>query len=211
MTDGFVAILSTDRRFAEMLMAEFTFLRISARIAETAEAAKGASLVLLDLDTVHTPPKDFGGRMIGFTKSAALSPHHAGRECTIILRRPFELRLLRREVAALLTDPQDREASLSDERRVASSSRPALILDRTRGVLSYGETVIPLGPNEAAIMDCLLAHRGEPVSRELLAERIGRSDANKLEVYICYLRRKMRVLPEGERIVTVRKQGYMMP
>lgn len=209
MTDGFVAVLSTDRRFAEMLMAEFTFLRISARIAETAEAAKGASLVLWDLDTVHTPPKGFGGRMIGFTKSSALSPHHAGRECTIILRRPFELRLLRREVAALLTDPQDGEASLSKDR--VPSSRPTLILDRARGVLSYGETVIPLGPNEAEIMDCLLAHRGEPVSRELLAERIGRSDANKPEVYICYLRRKMRVLPEGERIVTVRKQGYMMP
>ena len=207
---GSAVVLSSDRLFSEMLIAEFDFLQIPARVTENAADVKSAELVLWDMDTVHTAPKGCVRWIIGFTKSSALSANHAGRECTLVLRRPFELRLLRREIDNLWnSSDKGREKNVSAQE--APAERTELFLDAARSTLCYGDTVIPLGPNEARVMECLLEHRGEAVSRDTLSERIGASSANKVEVYVCYLRRKMRQLPEGERIVTLRGQGYAMP
>jgi len=49
---------------------------------------------------------------------------------------------------------------------------------------------------------------GEPVSRERIAEGIGESSANKVDVYICYLRRKLEQVTGLRVIRTVRGKGY---
>lgn len=208
---GSTVVLSTDRLFAEMLIAEFDFLQIPARVTENAADVKSAELVLWDMDTVHTAPKGRVRWIIGFTKSSALSARHAGRECTLVLRRPFELRLLRQEIANLRGASSDGTESRSFAQEKQALTGPELLLDTARATLCYGDTVIPLGPNEARVMECLLEGRGEAVSRDTLSKKIGASSANKVEVYICYLRRKMRQLPEEERIVTLRGKGYALP
>lgn len=207
---GSAVVLSSDRLFSEMLIAEFAFLQIPVRATADPGDIHGAELVLWDMDTVHAPQRGRTLHLIGFTKSSALSANHAGRECTLVLRRPFELRLLRREIENL-RDAPDKRREKNASAQEAPAERTELFLDTARATLCYGDTVIPLGPNEARVMECLLEHRGEAVSRDTLSERIGASSANKVEVYVCYLRRKMRQLPEGERIVTLRGQGYALP
>lgn len=60
-------------------------------------------------------------------------------------------------------------------------------------------------------MQCLLEHRGESVSRDEISTVIGESSANKTEVYICFLRRKLEET-FGDRIIkTVRGKGYTIP
>lgn len=205
-----VVILSGDRLFAEMLALEMSMLRLHATILKDSKEIPDADVVIWDLDSAEPPHRSSYGSLIGFTKRSVLSNRHAGRECSIILRRPFELRLLRQEVLSLCRDSDfagARDAFLTDP----SPMKRRMRLDLEQEVLLYGEDVVPLSPNEAAVMSCLLERRGEVVSREEIAERIGESATNKIEVYICYLRRKMKTFAEKDRIVTVRGRGYTIP
>ena len=63
------------------------------------------------------------------------------------------------------------------------------------------------------MMRILMAHRGEIVSREMLESALqgeGKTDSNKVEVYLCFLRRKIE-RPLGLRLITtVRGKGYRL-
>ncbi len=74
--------------------------------------------------------------------------------------------------------------------------------------LTVGTNELPLRPKETVVMNALLANRGRAVSREMLSELIGESSANKADVYICYLRRKIATVTERAIIKTVRGNGY---
>lgn len=202
-----VVILSKDRLFAEMLALEISMLRLHATVAEDAKQAFAAEIVIWDLDSTDPPHRSSYRRLIGFTKQSTLSNRHAGRECSLILRRPFELLLLRQEVLNLLHDLDDPsiQNGFSGERMPMDRQ---MHIDLERAVLLYGEDVIPLSPTEAQILDCLVENRGRVVSRKTLSDRIGDSCTNKVDVYVCYLRRKMKTVAEKDRIVTVRNQGY---
>lgn len=202
-----IVILSTDRLFAEMLALEISMLRLQATVVGDSKEIVDADVVIWDLDSAEPPHRSSYGSLIGFTKHSAFSNRHAGRECSLILRRPFELRLLRQEVLNLCGETD----FLGTQQAFPTEPTPMnrqMLLDPGREALLYGEDVIPLSPTEAQVMDCLLENRGKIVSRKALADRIGNSCANKVDVYICYLRRKMKTVAEKDRIVTVRNQGY---
>ena len=76
--------------------------------------------------------------------------------------------------------------------------------------MELGGNRVALTPNELAVVSLLLEHRGFPVSRQAIAERIGTSDTNKTDVYVCYLRRKLTELTPLPLIRTVRGKGYMI-
>ena len=67
-----------------------------------------------------------------------------------------------------------------------------------------------LSPNEYSIVKALLDHRAEPVSRAELLALVGESNANKVDVYVCYLRRKIDEKLGFKLIYTVRGKGYMI-
>ena len=207
-----ILILSADAVFARMLELELSMMQFSVSTAEHWTEGDFAGTVLLDLDSAE-PPKDSRayGEMIGFTRSSALFADEAGRQCSLILRRPFEMRLLRREVLRCMnehsahTEPKCKEKSRSNTKKSAE-----LLLDVKGRSLGYGERSVGVSPREMALLQCLLEHRGMPVSRTRLAEVIGTSEANKTEVYICYLRRKLEMLQTDCRIRTVRGLGYQI-
>lgn len=203
-----VVILSADEIFARMLEIEFRMQNLSVLVAEELAARDYSSVVLLDLDSATPPSPGCYGQMIGFTKdSALLTTMDSHRQCSMILHRPFEVRLLRREVLSCLA--QDPAAPVIYTTRLDSVSERELFLDREKQTLSVDDGhEIALTPVEYKIMDCLLSNRGRIVSKEELSALIGESSANKTEVYICYLRRKTDTQGGMRLIRTVRGKGY---
>ena len=158
----------------------------------------------MDLDSASAPDAASYGRMIGFTRGAALADDGTRRLCSMILHRPFEMRLLRREVMGA----QEGTAMLSSEAPVRQAK---LLLDAKRSVLQVDGQKIALTPRELAVVSCLLKHRGAAVSRRTLSACIGESATNKTDVYVCYLRRKLDAVCSQRLIHTVRSKGYMIP
>ena len=196
-----IFICSQDAVFARMLELEFSFHGYSVKAAGQLPVAGEADVVLLDLDSATAPEPSQYRRMIGFTRGKALSEDLTRRQCSMILHRPFDLGLLRREVF---------EALQSDEKKAnrADPLTDLSISKKDSTVTLLGER-IKLSPNEYQILDYFLQHRGKTVSRETLAGLVGESTANKTDVYVCYLRRKLAKVTPVTLITTVRNKGYV--
>ena len=194
-------ILSEDAVFARMLELEFRMHRISARTSRQWEAHEDARVILVDLDSV-LPPADCAGKVIGFTRSFSILASDPERRCSMILHRPFAMEMLTEEVRALL--PETESVSFSG----GSRSRPSLKLKD--GALFCGANSVSLSPTEAALMECLLSARAQTVPRRTLEGAIGSSLANKTDVYICFLRKKLEILTGNTMIRTVRGVGYRL-
>ena len=192
-------ILSEDAVFSRMLELEFRMQRISVRALRRAEEGSTARVVLVDLDTA-LPPADCDGRVIGFTRSFSILASDPERRCSMILHRPFSMELLTGEVRALL----GYEEAAAPMEPVSGRARLAL----KEGKLVFGARSQTLSPTEAKMMECLLSARGQAVTRAMLDEAIGASAANKTDVYICLLRKKLEALTGNPTIRTVRGVGY---
>ena len=95
-----IVILSADTVFARMLELEFGMYRLCVRVLADAEEPFEAEVVLLDLDSAVAPINAFYRQMIGFTRASGFASDDARQHCAMIFHRPFEMRLLRREVLA---------------------------------------------------------------------------------------------------------------
>ena len=197
---GNVLILSEDAVFARMLELELGAMQFSVQI-NAAPTTRDNALVLVDLDSVSIPQRiKEGTRIVGFTRLFDVSGLDAGRRCSMILHRPFQMRVLREEVALLTTTAQERE----EKREV----KDTLLISLNKDTLHLGEATLVLRPKEVAVMSELLANRGSVVSREALSSILGESSTNKTDVHVCYLRRKIATVTERPIIKTVRKKGY---
>ena len=168
----------------------------------SAPTARQTDLILVDLDSASIPQKaGEGTRIIGFTRHFEVSGLDAKRQCSMILHRPFQMRILREEVAFFGATAQERE-----EPKEANTSNIAL----SGNTLTLGAATLILRPKESAVMSALLANRGTAVSRETLSSLIGESTTNKTDVHVCYLRRKIATVTERPIIKTVRNKGYQI-
>lgn len=200
-----VAILSRDVCFARMLEIECRFLQLSVLRAETLAKEDFARILLLDLDDalpMQTVPES---SIIGFTTETSLPPVEEGRRCSMILHRPFSMRVLRRELMRLLRTEEG-----SGSPFLHSTSLPTLRWEEGTGTLSFGDASVALSPKEQKLFHCLWERHGECVSRTCLADALGASEANKTEVYVCFLRRKLRRIDANAEIFTVRGEGYRL-
>ena len=89
-----------------------------------------------------------------------------------------------------------------------------LELDRiSRGVQRQGRQ-IDLSPKEFCLLELLMRHAGQPVSRSAIVEQVWKLNCdtmtNVVDVYINYLRRKVDVGFELPLIRTVRGVGYQI-
>ncbi len=196
-------ILSNDSVFARMLEIEFASCHLNVLATSELQTEDFAEILILDLDSSAVPPSEQYRTLIGFSRRPATAAEDA-RSCSMILRRPFRVSLLRQEVLAqigmcLPSDGMDYE---SHER--------SLKLDSETRTLRCGRQSVSLSPQEFRILQCLIEHRGRAVSRAKLSALIGQTTGNKTDVYICYLRRKTDSLPGGRLIRTVRGEGYML-
>lgn len=195
---GNVLILSQDAVFARMLELELEAMHFSVAL-NSAPAGRQNDLILVDLDSASIPRKVGEARIVGFTRHFEVSALDAERRCSMILHRPFQMRVLREEVALLDATAEEREEQKGAEN---------LEITLKGNILTLGEKALTLRPKESAVMSCLLANRGTAVSREQLSALIGESETNKTDVHVCYLRRKIATHTDRPIIKTVRGKGY---
>lgn len=122
------------------------------------------------------------------------------------LPKPFALRELQMRCRALI---RRLESSAGSQLRCGD-----LVLDRTRRAVERAGRAIELTVKEYSLLEYLLEHRGECVSRSGLLEHVWKMHpdvtTNVVDVYINYLRRKVDEGAENKLIHTVRGNGYVM-
>jgi DNA-binding response OmpR family regulator len=122
------------------------------------------------------------------------------------LPKPFDLTELIARVKALL-----RRASLSADHTLRAGD--VVIDPLTRHVERAGRT-IELTQKEYALLEFLVRHAGQPMSRSKIAEQVWKYEVdpatNVVDVYINYLRKKLGDEKTRPLIRTVRGVGYMI-
>ena len=85
-----------------------------------------------------------------------------------------------------------------------------LSFDGTR--ISASGLTVDLSPNELALLHALLARLGRVVSKNAIAERLGRgvSPPSDTAIEICIHRLRRRLNPLGLKIRTLRRLGYLL-
>jgi DNA-binding response OmpR family regulator len=123
-----------------------------------------------------------------------------------LMLKPFSLHELRARCRALLR--RKREARL-----VIKAGD--LELDRLEHTARRNGQSIVLTNKEFALLEQLMLNRGQCISRVELLDTVWNLEpaqtTNIVDVYINYLRRKLKDPPPGMLIRTVRGQGYMVP
>ena len=89
-----------------------------------------------------------------------------------------------------------------------------LRLERSRMRLHCAEQSIQLAPKEFQLMEYLLSRKGRVISREYLGEKVwgmlSEAEYNTVEVYVSFLRRKLRALGSHVAIRSLRGVGYYL-
>jgi DNA-binding response OmpR family regulator len=123
-----------------------------------------------------------------------------------LMTKPFSLHELRARCRALLR--RKREAKLV-------LRALDLELDRMNHTAQRGGEQISLTNKEFALLEHLMLNRGQCVSRVELLETVWKMEpaqtTNIVDVYVNYLRRKLKDPTPGQLIKTVRGQGYVVP
>jgi DNA-binding response OmpR family regulator len=122
------------------------------------------------------------------------------------LTKPFAFRELEARVRALL---RRESATRTIELRFLD-----ITLDTGTHEARRGERIIPLNSKEYALLEYLMRHPYQVLSRMMIAEHVWDCDAehlsNVIDVYIRYLRRKLCELQEPDVIHTIRGSGYQL-
>jgi len=123
-----------------------------------------------------------------------------------LMTKPFSLHELRARCRALLR--RKRETRL----RLRAGD---LELDRLEHTALRGGEPVVLTNKEFALLEHLLLNRGQCVTRVELLDSVWNLEpaqtTNIVDVYVNYLRRKLKDPPPGHLICTVRGRGYMVP
>ncbi|UWZ83145.1 response regulator transcription factor [Occallatibacter riparius] len=123
-----------------------------------------------------------------------------------LMTKPFSLHELRARCRALLR--RKREARLL-------LRAGDLELDRMEHSARRNGECVTLTNKEFALLEHLMLNRGQCVSRVELLDSVWRMEpaqtTNIVDVYINYLRRKLKDPAPGHLIRTVRGQGYLVP
>jgi DNA-binding response OmpR family regulator len=122
------------------------------------------------------------------------------------LAKPFSFAELLARVRSLLR----RRA-----RPVASSYQAGdLVMDRVSREIKVGGRLIPVSPKEFALLEFLLLHKDELVTRSQIREHVWASDfdsaTNIINVFIYRLRKKIDGTREDKLLRTVPGQGYIL-
>ena len=119
--------------------------------------------------------------------------------------KPFSLVVLLARVRALVRrGPTERPPVLA---------AGDLVLDPAERTCRRGDQTIELTPREFSLLRYLMHRRGEPVSKQDLVEHVwadGEMEANVVQVYVGYLRRKIDEPFGRQAIETVRGHGYRL-
>ena len=120
------------------------------------------------------------------------------------LGKPFEITELEARARALIRRGCDRE--------IPRLENGALALDTVGRIAYLDDHLLELPRRELSLLEVLMVHCGQVVSKEKLLEQLFGFDeevgVNAIEIYVHRLRRKLE--PGGVRIRTVRGLGYLL-
>ena len=89
-----------------------------------------------------------------------------------------------------------------------------LQLNLRNGKILCNNNEITINGKELELLEILITNKNQTISRELLADKIWGYDSeaeyNNVEVYISFLRKKLKLLKSKTTIKTVRGIGYAM-
>jgi DNA-binding response OmpR family regulator len=123
------------------------------------------------------------------------------------LTKPFAFSELLARVRALIR----RASNVAEPTSLRVGS---LTLDLLRREAVRGREKLDLQPREFALLEYLMRHAGEVVSKTMLLEHIWgyefEPQTNVVDVLVCRLRKKMEVAPGSETIHTIRGMGYVL-
>jgi len=123
-----------------------------------------------------------------------------------LMLKPFSLHELRARCRALLRRKREVKLTL----RAGD-----LELDRLDHTVRRGGEPVALTNKEFSLMEHLMLHRGQCISRVELLDAVWNMEpaqtTNIVDVYVNYLRRKLKDPPPGFLLRTVRGQGYTVP
>lgn len=125
-----------------------------------------------------------------------------------LLAKPFSLQVLSAKVEAMLR----RAYGYAPAARLVQCR--GAVINLSDGTLTMGEQRVELTRNEEKILQMLLEHRGETVSREALMARLWESDSfvdeNTLTVNVARLRKKLDTAGLPDLIRTRKGAGYLV-
>lgn len=119
------------------------------------------------------------------------------------LTKPFDSRELLACINALLR----RQGGQVDELVYGNTA-----LDLASGTLVCGENSVRLSAREFDVMRFLLQSRGQNLSKEVILARVWGYDSNAVdnhvEVYVGFLRKKLKAIGSNLQITAIRRLGY---
>jgi len=119
--------------------------------------------------------------------------------------KPFHMRELMARIKVILK----RTSNIEDTNLLEFED---LKLDLKNGKLYSNDNEIDINGKELQLMEILLVNKNQTVSRERIADKIWGYDSyaeyNNVEVYVTFLRRKLKLLKSNVKIKAVRGIGY---
>jgi hypothetical protein len=206
-----VCIISTDQSYARLLELELAEQHLRAEVAKAYTfRAREAYLIVLDLDScgeATIPPEK---QVVGFSRTPDALPAEQRERCAALLRRPFRMDEFRSRVWDCGSWPSDLRPDARPTEALYERS-PDLLLDFETKTVTYGDRQVRLSGTEFSVLSCLYENRGATVSKEDLEALVGRNEteSNKVEVYVCLVRRKLEATFSRKWIWTVRGAGYV--
>ncbi len=128
--------------------------------------------------------------------------------------KPFSMRELRARVTSMLRrDDLSRHAGLKTDEAAHAVTAGRLTLDPTKHELRRDGTIVPLRPREFALLEYLMRHPEQVLTRDQILESVWgityRGETRTVDVHIRWLREKIEDEPaRPEHILTVRSIGY---
>ena len=123
------------------------------------------------------------------------------------ITKPFHMKELVARVKIILK----RSTNIEDTNNLAYGD---LLLDLSSGKLICKDREVAINGKELNLLEILLINKEQIVERELLADKIwgfdSDSEYNNVEVYISFLRKKLKLLKSNVKISTVRGIGYKL-
>ena len=210
-------LVSDDRALVRLIRLECSELSLPLEVATALPEHTEDRTLLIDLDSISIADGLIigeGQTVAGICRDVSQLPTEWQARFSHLLQRPCPTAQLRALLAHLCGRGEMPTIAPSESRvRTVTSAKDLSLAMLDDARLQCGEDVLRLSPTEAAIMRILIARRGEVVSREMLEEALrgdGKTDSNKIEVYLCFLRRKIE-RPLGLRLITtVRGKGYRL-
>lgn len=123
------------------------------------------------------------------------------------ITKPFHIRELVARVKVILK----RKINVEDTNVLGYSD---LKLDLGTGKMSVNDTGIAINGKELDLLEILLVNKNQIVNREILANKIwgitSETEYNNVEVYVSFLRKKLKLLKSKVKIKAVRGIGYKL-